>query len=86
MDAAPAIEITITKTEKHNVREEAIERVARQLCLADGCNPDDDIRCGPIRLNEQTVLCNSVGMTYPSNLRWNAYREKAIQAIKQAFP
>jgi hypothetical protein len=91
LDSPPAI--VITHTETHNVREEAIERVARQLCEADGCDPNADIRCGPpmAKLDGDSlvvpnvVFCNLLGMSYPSNLAWNAYRDKAEALLKEAF-
>ena len=43
MDAdASKIEVVIVQKQTINVREDAIERLARLLCKADGNNPDDE--------------------------------------------
>ena len=82
IDAAPPPAIVITKTERHDVRGEAIERVARQLVLAEGKDPDMDMRCGVPLIGTYTVTCNL--NIYPEPL-WYAYRDRAEKMLRDAF-
>lgn len=79
---APAIVITITKSETHNVRDEAIDRVARQLCEADGKDCDADIRCSQTGI---MMNCLTNFIPFPANRLWYAYRDRAEQMLKDAF-
>jgi len=85
MDAAPQSTIEIHQTERHDIREEEIERVARLLCRADGCDPEADLRCSKWKPGDTTITCNTVGMAYPPYLGWNAYRDRAETLLKQLF-
>lgn len=83
MDTAPAIEIVITKTERHDVRAEAVERVARQLCAAAGCDPDGSIQCStPVGLISN---CTLMHLPYPTDRNWYAYNSRAEKILKDAF-
>jgi hypothetical protein len=80
----PPSVIVVTSVEKHDVREEEIERVSRLLCRADGCNPDADMRCR-IDASGMTATCNAIAMSYPSYLEWNRYREQASSLLRELF-
>ena len=84
MDAAP-VEIVIQKTERHDVRQQAIERVARQLAAADGKDPDGNIQCGEPSAQSMTVTCTLLALPYPRGMVWYAYRDKAEKMLKDAF-
>lgn len=71
----PAIIETVT-TERHDVREEVIEHVARLLCKADGKNPDEDVRM--VNGGMQTVH-----LLHPA--RWNSYRLQAEDMLRALF-
>lgn len=79
----PAI-IIVTTVERRDVRAETIEHVARLLCRADGCNPDDNIQCGPPSITSYTT-CTLLNLPYPTDRRWYAYREKAEALLKSIF-
>lgn len=83
MDAQqpPAI-IEIQKTERHDVRQEAIERVARQLCEADGKDCDADIRCSQ---SGMMTNCLTNFIQFPADRVWYAYRDKAEAVLREAF-
>jgi hypothetical protein len=85
MDYQKPPEIVITHTERHDVREEMIEHVARLLCRAAGCDPDADTRCGIDPNNPSVMTCNAVGMSYPSSLGWNRYRANAESLLGKIF-
>ena len=74
---------TVT-TERHDIREEVIEHVARLLCRADGKNPDRDIRQSDADVNGLSYF-NTVYISPPANLLWNAYRDRAIEALRAAL-
>jgi hypothetical protein len=79
MDAnQPAIIVEIIETERHDIKEEVIERVARLLCRADRKNPDEDIRL-------VDGVFQAVNIPYPANLRWNSYREQALEHLQKIF-
>lgn len=78
MDATPPVIVEIVTTERHDLKEEVIEQVARLLCRADGKEPDDDIRL--VGGNFQTVH-----IPFPANRRWNQYREAAVARLQQLF-
>lgn len=80
MDAQPPAIIETVTTERHDIREEVIEHVARLLCRADGKNPDEDIRMGNVMTSMQTV-----NIPYPAYLRWNSYREPALEKLRALF-
>jgi hypothetical protein len=77
-DASPPIIIETVITERHDVREEVIEHVARLLCRADGKSPDGDIRV-------QANMVFTVHIPYPMNQPWYAYRDKAIEKLSNLF-
>lgn len=80
MDAQePPMIVEIQKTERHDIKAEVVEYVARLLCRADGKNPDQDWRQG-----DGVML--SVAVPYPANLTWYAYREKAEARLRELFP
>lgn len=79
MDAAPPAIIEIVKTEKHDVRAELVEYVARLLCRSDGKDPDRDKRV-TAEGHFQTVH-----LPYPMNLTWYAYRDKAEELLQTLF-
>lgn len=84
IDAPEPPQIVIVQTERHNIREEAIERVARQLALADGKNPDQDQRCS---WQGNPALGGSATCTlevYAKPL-WEAYRDRAEKMLKETF-
>jgi hypothetical protein len=78
MDASPPVIIETVTTERHDIKEEVIEHVARLLCRADGKNPDEDIRL--VNGGFQTV-----NIPYPMNMRWNVYREQAVDKLRTIF-
>jgi hypothetical protein len=78
IDGPPAI-IEIQKApERHNIREELIEHVARLLCRADNRDPDVDTRVSGSTFN-------TVYLPYPTNLTWYGYRERAESTIRDIF-
>lgn len=79
MDASPPVIIETVTTERHDVREEVIEHVARLLCRADGKSPDGDIR------NQGNVML-PVNIPYPMNRTWYSYRDAAIVKLRSLFP
>lgn len=85
MDYQEPPQIVITHVERHDVREETIEHVARLLCAADGCDPDHDMRCSLPKSGEWTVTCDTVSLSYPMYLGWNSYRGKAEKLLGQLF-
>lgn len=79
MDANnPPVIIETVTTERHDIREEVVEHVARLLCRAAGKNPDEDVRM-------VNGGFNTVHLPYPSNLRWTAYRAEATEKLKALF-
>jgi hypothetical protein len=77
---SPPMIIETVTTERHDIREEVIEHVARLLCRADGKNPDEDVRL----VNGGTGF-QTVHIPFPANLRWNAYREQAVERLRSLF-
>ena len=90
---APAI--VITHMERHPIKEEVIEQVARLLCRADGCDPDGDSRCGlqnfstsntMIVPNYVVTTCYlSGGSYYGGYPNWNLYRAPAEKMLSDLF-
>jgi hypothetical protein len=79
MDANnPPVIIETVTTERHDIREEVIEHVARLLCRADGKNPDGDVR-------HQGSMMLTVNTPYPMNQPWYAYRDKAAEKLGSIF-
>lgn len=77
MDAPPVI-IEIKRTERHDIKAEVTEYVARLLCRAAGEEPDADVRYGD-------NVMHTVHLPYPMNLRWYKYREAAIEQLQNLF-
>jgi hypothetical protein len=73
------IEIPVP-SEKHDLKKELIEHVARLLCRADGKNPDQDIRA-----SEDGTRFLALHLPYPDNLQWSRYRDKAEARLKEIF-
>ncbi len=87
-DAPPAI--IITHVERHDLRDEVLNHVARLLCEADGCDLASDIRCGDVdgkisATTPMTITCNAVAMPYPTYMRWYTYRDKAEKLLRDIF-
>lgn len=79
MDAsAPPEIIEIKTTERHDIRAEIIEKVARLLCRADGNNPDNDIRMTGGGFQ-------TVHIPEPKNREWYRYRDAAITRLEALF-
>lgn len=70
--------VEIQKNEKHDVRAEVIEQVARLLCKADGKDPDHDWRDGGTNFL-------IVAVDYPGNLEWSRYKSKAEERLNELF-
>ena len=74
------VEIVIqAPVEKHDVRADVVEMVARLLARADNLDPDDDMRCHPAGQN--SVLCDLTAMPAP---RWMTYQDRALELIRKA--
>jgi hypothetical protein len=80
----PAV-VEVKTTERHDIKEETIEHVARLLARAEGVDPDADMRYSLPRLDSMTVTCDAVGMQYPTSLAWNNYRRQAEKLLRDLF-
>jgi hypothetical protein len=82
MDAGNPPEIVIQHVERHNIREEEIERVARLLARADGKDPDEDTSCVTV---EGMEYKNCFIFTHEIPRMWHRYRDQAEKLLAQIF-
>jgi hypothetical protein len=89
LPVAAQVEIVVqAPVEKHDVREEIVEHVARLLARADGFDPDEDLRCrstggdSSAIVGSQTLFCDLNVFPRP---RWQKYRDRAIDLIRKAI-
>jgi hypothetical protein len=86
--AAPVEIVVQAPVEKHDVREEIVEHVARLLARADGFDPDEDLRCHltggetSTIVGSQTLFCDLNVFPRP---RWQEYRDRATDLIRKAI-
>jgi hypothetical protein len=76
MDAASPTIVIEQPAQKYDVREVAVEQIARLLCRADGIDPDADWR-----IQGSTMLT----VADPTPQMWRRYRDKAVAALEAAF-
>lgn len=76
MDINNPPEIIIQHIEKHDIREEEIERVARLLSRQAGEDPDHDDKC-----SENSCLL----IGGPPYWHWHKYRDPAEKLLAQIF-
>lgn len=74
--------ITVKSERKVDVRKDAIDRVAKLLCEAEGKYCNADPRCSPSISNNYTT-CSLVNISEP--YVWVMYREQAEKLLKEAF-
>lgn len=86
VDQPPTIIEIPHESERHDVKAEVIEQVARLLCAQDGKNPDGDWRLihTPGKNGGFDEML-AVNVEEPANRNWYQYRDKAERLLRDMF-